>query len=135
MTLKRPALLAFALAGLTVYVVVFFLACMPAALARPALFGVAATIDLTITFPAFCWFILFRPGYAKWPAVLLTALAGVRAALLLLPVSEQVGSRMEESHPQVRNPTSTGSGQRQSENYAGVSARSKSAGPRWNGRF
>lgn len=86
---KKPAIAAFALAGLTVYAIIFLLARMPAALARPTVFGVAATIDLTITVPALCWFILFRPGYAKWPAVLITALVGVRAALLILPVSEQ----------------------------------------------
>lgn len=87
---KRPAFWVFALAGLTVYTLIFFVARMPAASARPGLIGLAATIDLAVTVPALCWFMLFRPGYAKWPAVLITGLVGVRAAVLLLPASEQV---------------------------------------------
>jgi len=87
---KRPAFWVFALAGLTVYTLIFFVARMPAALARPGLIGLATTIDLAVTVPALCWFMLFRPGYAKWPAVLITGLVGVRAAVLLLPASEQV---------------------------------------------
>jgi hypothetical protein len=87
---KRPAFWVFAVAGLTVYTLIFFVARMPAALARPGLIGFAATIDLTVTVPVLCWFMLFRPGYARWPAVLITGLVGVRAALLLLPASEQV---------------------------------------------
>ncbi len=80
----------FALAGSTVYGIIFLLARMPSAMAHPRTFGLAALTDLTVTVPAICWFLLFRPGYIKWPALLLTAIVGVRASSLLLPVAEQV---------------------------------------------
>jgi hypothetical protein len=86
---KRPAIGAFVASAATVYALIFFVMRMPSALARPGLMGTAAMMDLTITVAAVCWFVLLRPGYAKWPVVLLTALVGLRVSTFLLPVPEQ----------------------------------------------
>lgn len=58
----------------------------------------------------------------------------IHCSLFLLAMGIQV-RKLEESHPQVRNPISTGVCRKRFERYNSVWRRSKSAGTKWSGKF